>query len=126
MRVCFPTEDLNGIDSLVYGHFGSAPGFVVVDTENMHTEEIQNGDLHHVHGMCQPLRALGGLEVDAVVVAGIGTGALMKLNAQGIKTYRAVQGTVRQNLDLIREERLPQFDSRFTCSGHTGGGCAHS
>ena len=126
MRVCFPTEDLKGVESLVYGHFGSAPGFVIVDTENMHTEEVRNGDLHHAHGMCQPLKALGGREVDAVVVAGIGMGALMKLNAQGIKTYRAVQGTVRHNLDLIREERLPQFDSRFTCSGHTGGGCAHS
>ena len=32
MKVCFPTETLQGLDSRVYGHFGSAPGFVIVDT----------------------------------------------------------------------------------------------
>jgi len=126
MRVCFPTETLQGIDSLVYSHFGSAPGFVIVDTENLRVEEIRNGDLHHIHGMCQPLKALGGEEVDAVVVGGIGMGALMRLQAQGTRVYRAAQGTVRQNVDLIREGRLPEFDSRFSCSGHAGNGCAHS
>lgn len=126
MRVCFPTETLQGMDSPVFGHFGSAPGFVIVDTENLSVEEIRNGDLHHAHGMCQPLKALGGVKVDAVVVGGIGMGALMKLQTQGIHAYRAVQGTVRQNVDLIREGRLPQFDVRSCCSGHTGNGCAHS
>jgi hypothetical protein len=62
MKICFPTENLKGLDSIVYGHFGSAPGFVIVDTESTDIEEIKNGDLHHAHGMCQPLKALGGLE----------------------------------------------------------------
>ncbi len=126
MKICFPTEDSKGLNSSIYGHFGSAPGFIFVDTNTMHTEEIRNGDLHHVHGMCQPLKALGARELDAVAVAGIGMGALSRLHAQGIKIYRAVQGTVSDNLDLIREGKLPQFDPTFTCSGHSGGGCAHS
>jgi predicted Fe-Mo cluster-binding NifX family protein len=126
MKICFPAETLEGINSSVYGHFGSAPGFVIVDTENMNVEEIQNGDLHHAHGMCQPLKALGGKQVDAVAVAGIGMGALMGLEARGIKVYRAIQGTVGRNIDLIREGKLPTFDSRFTCAGHADGGCAHS
>jgi len=126
MRICFPTETLQGIESPVYSHFGSAPGFVVVDTETLSVEEVRNGDLHHEHGMCQPLKALGGVKVDAVVVGGIGMGALMRLQAQGIQAYHAVQGTVRQNIELIGEGRLPLFDSRSCCSGHTGNGCAHS
>jgi predicted Fe-Mo cluster-binding NifX family protein len=125
MKVCFPTEALQGLDSRVYGHFGSAPGFVIVDTEKMSVEEINNNDLHHMHGMCQPLKALGGFKVDAVVVAGIGMGALMKLQAQGIKVYRGAQGTVQQNIDLIRDGNLPQFLEENTCAGHSGGGCAH-
>ena len=126
MRICFPTETLEGINSLVYGHFGSAPSFVIVDTLNMGVEEIRNGDLHHSHGMCQPLKALGGRDVDAVVVAGIGMGALMKLQAQGVAVYQAAQGTVGQNIDLIQEQKLPQFEAKFTCAGHGDGGCAHS
>ena len=126
MKICFPTETLRGIDSMVYAHFGSAPGFVIVDTRDMHVVEIANGDLHHVHGMCQPLKALGGHDVDAVVVAGIGMGAFMRLQTQGIIVYRAEQGTVRHNVDLIQAGRLPEFNSTHTCAGHSNGGCAHS
>jgi predicted Fe-Mo cluster-binding NifX family protein len=125
MKVCFPTEKLNAMDSKVYEHFGSAPGFVIVDTESKSVEEINNSDLHHEHGMCQPLKALGGRAVDAIVVGGIGMGALMKLRAQGVKVYRAAMGTVEQNVALILNEKLPEFDPGFTCQGHAGGGCAH-
>lgn len=125
MKVCFPTGNLQGLESVVYGHFGSAPGFVIVDTESREIEEINNGDLHHAHGMCQPLMALGGRKVEAIVVGGIGAGALMKLQAMGIKVYRAAEGTVSENISFILKGNLPEFDARFTCAGHAGGGCAH-
>lgn len=125
MRICFPTENLQGLESAVYSHFGSAPGFVIVDTESNAVEQINNGDQHHAHGMCQPLKALGGRKVDAVAVGGIGMGALSGLKQQGIKVYRAVQGTVEQNVELFRKKILPEFDPGFTCAGHTHGGCAH-
>ena len=125
MKICFPTETLQGLESQVYEHFGSAPGFVIVDTESKSVEEINNSDLHHAHGMCQPLKALGGRVVDAIAVGGIGVGALMKLQAQGIRVFRVTQGTVGQNVQFILKNNLPQFDASFTCAGHTGGGCAH-
>lgn len=127
MKVCFPTENLQGLDSEVYGHFGSAPGFVIVDTETTDLEEIQNGDQHHTHGMCQPMLALGGRKVEGVVVGGIGMGALTKLQTQGVRVYRALQGSVRDNLDMIRKGKLPEMTPEHTCAGHNsqGGGCAH-
>ena len=125
MKICFPTEDLQGLDSKVYGHFGTASGFVIADTETQGFEEIKNGDQHHEHGMCQPLKALGGRSVDAVAVGGIGAGALMKLQAQGVRVYRVTVGTVGENLEFIRSGKLPEFDAKFTCAGHAGGACAH-
>ena len=125
MKICFPTMHLEGLESQVYGHFGSAPGFVIVDTKTRSFEEIGNDDLHHEHGMCQPLKALQGREVDAVAVGGIGMGALMKLQDMGIKVYRAAEGTVRENIGLILAQKMPEFDAGLTCAGHTGGGCAH-
>ncbi|MGC8495461.1 MAG: NifB/NifX family molybdenum-iron cluster-binding protein [Syntrophobacteraceae bacterium] len=125
MKVCFPVELLKGLESQVFGHFGSAPGFVIVDTDTNSVEEINNGDAHHEHGMCQPMKALGGRRVDAIVVGGIGRGALMKLRAEGVKVYRAAMGTVEENTGLIRKEVLPEFDPAFVCAGHSGGGCAH-
>lgn len=125
MKICFPTVNLEGLTSQVYEHFGSAPGFVIVDTETGTVEEISNSDLHHAHGMCQPLKALGGREVDAVAVGGIGMGALMKLQAQGVRVYRVAEGTVAENISLIVKQILPEFDARSTCAGHAGGGCSH-
>ena len=124
MRVAFPTETFEGVNSMVFGHFGSAPGFVIVDTGTLRIEEIKNSDQHHAHGMCQPIMALGGRQVDAIGVAGIGMGALMKLQAQGMKVYRAVQATVLRNVELIREEKLPEFSTEHTCAGHQGGACS--
>ena len=124
MRICFPAETLQGLDSRVYNHFGSAPGFVIVNTGTMSVEEVHNNDLHHAHGMCQPMKALGGREVDAIVVGGIGMGALMKLQAQGIRVYRALEGSVQEHLSFLVEGKLPQFGAEHTCGGHAGG-CAH-
>lgn len=126
MRICFPTETLQGLESQVYGHFGTAPGFVIVDGETLGVEQLENADLGHAHGMCQPLRALGGRQVDGVVVGGIGAGALMKLQAQGVQVFRALQGTVRDNLEMIHKGLLPQFSTEHTCGGHNHtGGCGH-
>lgn len=50
------------VSSPVYGHFGLAPGFVIVDTQTSGVEEIENSDLHHAaRGMCQPFKALGAV-----------------------------------------------------------------
>jgi predicted Fe-Mo cluster-binding NifX family protein len=126
VKIAFPTENLNAMDSTVFEHFGSAPGFVIVDTESKSVEEINNTDSHHEHGMCQPLKALGGRAVDAVAVGGIGMGALMKLLTRGVKVYQAEKGTVGQNMVLIMNKKLPEFDPGLTCGGHLGGGgCAH-
>lgn len=124
MKICFSTQNLKGLDSIVFEHFGSAPGFVIVETDTMAVEEIQNGDLHHAHGMCQPLKALGGRTVDAVAVGGIGAGALMKLQSQGVTVFKAIPISVKENLELLAKDQLPRFSVRETCGGH-GGGCAH-
>jgi predicted Fe-Mo cluster-binding NifX family protein len=125
MKICFPVETLQGLNSKVFAHFGSAPGFVIVDTNAGAVEEIENGDEHHAHGMCQPIKALGGRMVDAIAVGGIGMGALMKLQAEGMRVFRAAEGTVGQNVQFVLEGILPEFDPMLTCAGHADGGCAH-
>jgi len=126
MRIAFPAQEDKGMESPVYGHFGTAPFFIVVDDETGNVEAISNRDMNHSHGQCQPMKALGMTKVDAIVVGGIGAGALNGLLAAGIKSYRAVEGTVADNLKLIKSGALPQFTINQTCAGHSsGGGCAH-
>jgi len=118
MVIAFPTEEDRGLDSIVYGHFGTAPLFILSDSESKKITVIRNQDLGHAHGQCRPLDAFDGNPVDAIVTGGIGGGALKKLAAAGIKTFRAVEGTVADNLNLIENGRLPELAMNDTCSGH--------
>ena len=96
MKVAIPVAEYRGLESLVYGHFGSAPIFVLVDSETMSVEALGNQDQAHVHGQCSPVKALAGARPDAVVVGGIGAGAVRGLRAAGIKVYCCCGGTVAQ------------------------------
>jgi predicted Fe-Mo cluster-binding NifX family protein len=125
MKIAFPTQENINIESPVYNHFGSARFFIIVDSETGDSITLSNQDINHMHGNCQPLLALGNNKVDAVVVGGIGGGALRQLSNTGITTYRAVEGTVSENLELLKLGKLPKFTLNQTCSGHHNGECAH-
>ena len=124
MKVCFPVYKDEGVNSTVYDHFGSAPEFIVVNTELQSTTTVGNKDLDHVHGACNPVIAVGGYEIDVVIVGGIGAGALRKLNADGIKVYKSVRETVKENLELLKDGSLPELTLHHACSGHQGQ-CGH-
>jgi predicted Fe-Mo cluster-binding NifX family protein len=127
MKVCFAIQKDDGLESAVYNHFGSAPAFMIVDTERQNTDTIVNRDMIHVHGACNPMMALDGRDVDAVVVGGIGGGALSKLNASGIRVYGIMAPTVRENLDLLTSGGLPELSLEHACGGHQHrNGCGHS
>lgn len=126
MKVCFPTSENQGLESQVYGHFGSAPGFVLVDTVTGESTAIDNGDRIHQHGACNPIAGLDGHPVEAVVVGGIGAGALGKLNGAGIRVFQARPGTIAENIALFNESQLPEYQPGHGCGGHDhGGGCSH-
>jgi predicted Fe-Mo cluster-binding NifX family protein len=124
MKVGFAVQVNEGVESRVYGHFASAPAFIIVDTEGKDTLAVDNKDLNHVHGVCNPIMALDGKSVDAMVVGGIGAGALAKLNASGIKVYGAGAPTVKENLALLSENKLEELSIYDSCRLHQGG-CGH-
>jgi predicted Fe-Mo cluster-binding NifX family protein len=76
MKICFPVDSDKGLGSEVFGHFGSAPCFVVFDTEKPFISIINNQNLEHVHGKCNPLKALDGEMVDCIIVGGLGEGGI--------------------------------------------------
>lgn len=126
MKICFPVQKDDGLDSAVYNHFGSAPVFMVVDTNTNSIASISNGDQRHAHGACNPMKALDNQKVDAIVVGGIGAGALSRLNQMGIAVHRSQAETIRGNMALFTTQGLPVLSLQSCCSGHgKDGGCAH-
>ncbi|OPY78393.1 MAG: Dinitrogenase iron-molybdenum cofactor [Syntrophorhabdus sp. PtaU1.Bin153] len=126
MKVCFAVQENQGMHSTVYNHFGSAPLFIMVDTDIDGATTVNNQDRDHIHGACNPIMAIGGSDIDAVVVGGIGAGAIRGLNSRGIKVYRSLAATVKENLDLLKDGTLPELTIQHACGGHgQQGGCAH-
>jgi predicted Fe-Mo cluster-binding NifX family protein len=124
MKICFPVFKNEGMDSKVFGHFGSAPMFVVADTTTREVENVLNRDRNHEHGTCQPLKALGGQIYDAIIVGGIGAGALTGLNQAGLKVYQALNTTISENLDSFEKGNLTEIRFDQVCGDHGHGhGC---
>lgn len=126
MKICFPVQNDEGLKSTVFNHFGSAPKFVVVDTDTNGVATISNGDQHHAHGACSPMKALDNQKIDVIVVGGIGAGALTRLNQMGITVYRAQAASIDENMNLFTSKALSVYSVQSCCGGHSkDGGCAH-
>lgn len=125
MKICIPVARDFGLDSATYGHFGSAPCFLVVDSETMQVQSIDNSNHNHEHGACNPLGLIAGHAVQAAIVGGIGRRALMALQASGVDVLRFEGGTVREAVEGFKANQLPRFGPNDSCGGHGHhlGGC---
>ncbi len=119
MKICIPVESKSGMDSVVYGHFGSAPHFVIYDFTNNSSLEIDNINLHHEHGQCNPLKNFANIEFKAMVTGGIGQGALLKLMTQGIEVYKTtVEERVSDVIESYKAGGLIKLTAEHSCQHH--------
>jgi len=123
MKICIPIQEDRGLASIPWAHFGSAGAYLVCDPGTMSLTTVVNREADHVHGMCNPVAAIEGTGAGAVIVGGIGPRAVIGLNAAGILVYRAVAGTVADNLDAFRRGALEEISSEGACSDGHGHGC---
>jgi hypothetical protein len=104
MRICIPITSDEGIESAVCEHFGSAPMFMVVDTQTGACRALTNHNAHRGHGMCHPLEALAAEAIDGFVVGGIGQNALARLRhgprgfCRGLRSGAAVASSCGRSL----------------------------
>lgn len=123
MKICIPVDEDRGLDSPVCAHFGSAPLFMIVDTESGACRAIPNANEHHSHGMCTPLAALRGVSVDGIAVGGIGAGALGKLLAAGVRVFFSEQPTVEETVTAYKNGTLRPVTPEIACGQHRAHGC---
>lgn len=132
MNIAIPIEEDKGLDSFVCGHFGSAPGFLIVDVEKGVCRAVSNRNQHHVHGACAPLASLQGEKLDGIVVGGVGGGALAKLRAAGLDVFLASAPTVKETIEALKAGTLRKVEPGMACGHHGqdhgaghGSGCGH-
>lgn len=132
MLICFPTATEGGVESELYGHFPSAPLFLIVDSATGASCTVANCDPENPYAGCNPFSALRSRPLDAIVVDAIGDDALCAMNLCGFRVYRAESRSVAENLARIaacgleeirkqesaREGRCSEGESGCNCSGH--------
>ncbi|MFC1504211.1 NifB/NifX family molybdenum-iron cluster-binding protein [Spirochaetota bacterium] len=119
MKICIPTKKDNGLNSIVYGHFGSAPCFVVYDTTNKDIKAINNMNERHAHGQCNPLLSFKDNPIDIMITGGIGMRALQKLNVIGVKAFKTnTEQTVSDVIDSYNTNKLKELTLDDSCMHH--------
>jgi predicted Fe-Mo cluster-binding NifX family protein len=122
MKIAIPLDTDRGMDSNVYGHFGSAPFFAIYDADKESVIVERNPNQHHEHGQCTPSAAMTDLGVSAVVCGGMGARAITKLNDAGIKVYYADNLTkVTDAVKACRDGELVELSIDEACAGHDHG-----
>jgi|GEM_PF-5690293 len=87
--------------------------------------ETGRGLLRDIIAACLPEWDRGCERMEAVVVGGIGMGALLGLRAAGIKVFRAAEGTVADAVRQVKAAELPEIDENGACAGHGGDHSCH-
>ncbi|ROL61384.1 diguanylate cyclase [Bacteroidetes/Chlorobi group bacterium ChocPot_Mid] len=119
MIICVPTDEPKGLDSMAYGHFGSAPYFIIYNTLTNNYEVVNNGNAVHEHGQCNPVQPLLEKKVEVVVVAGMGARALSNLNSMGIRVYRTIEEkNIKDIISEINNNKMKELTLNDSCGGH--------
>ena len=124
MKVAFAVQADEGIKSKVFNHFGSAPVFVIADAVTGEVTSVNNQDMHHVHGACNPIKAIDGRKVDAVVVGGIGAGRAVQAERDGHPRLRLGCRHGCRKPRPAQLGHLRELMAMHACAGHEGG-CNH-
>ena len=97
-----------GIEARVDPHFGRCACFLLVDTDTLKFELLQNTAAMEITG-AGPAAAnlVASSGVSAVVASGLGINAIQVLRSAGILVYRVRMGTVRQAVQGYQSRALP-------------------
>lgn len=90
------------LDSLVGEDFGHSPYFLIVDMDTFDYTVVENEYAKGDGAGYKVANAIVGLEVDAVIVGGIGMHGLQILQDAKIRVLYDADGTIEENLNDLK------------------------
>jgi len=107
MKIAIPTNDKKGLEDTVAEHFGRAKNFLIYDTETKTSNIYPNPE---AAGESQlPPDFLHSQGVDAIVVFSLGPMAYNKFKNYRIKMYKAIPGSVSENIKKFEDSKLQEL-----------------
>jgi len=126
MKVAVTTSG-NDLSGPVTPHFGRCPQYLVVDTETMEFEVLQNTAVGSAHGAgIAAAQLVASKGIKAVLTGNVGPNAYSALSASGIMIVTGVSGTVgdavkRFNSGGYQSTSGPSVGGHFGTRGRSGG-----
>ncbi len=108
MRICFTSDQANGLDSVMSYHFGHCPYFVLVDVEGnrvVNVESIPNpfADEHNAGDLPSFMHSKG---VNVIITGGMGPKAQQYFADYGITPVIGAYGKIRDVLEEYLKSKV--------------------
>jgi len=122
MKICITSEG-NTLDSKVDGRFGRCQYFIIVDTQTLEFEAIQNPNIEAMGGAgIQSAQLVASKQVKAVLTGNVGPNAFQTLQAAGINIFTNASGTVKEAIEKYKKGEFksvsgPSVASHFGMPG---------
>ncbi|NOZ64152.1 MAG: dinitrogenase iron-molybdenum cofactor biosynthesis protein [Caldiserica bacterium] len=116
------------LDSLVDPRFGRAPYYILVDTETMQFEAIENPYVQALSGAgIQAAQFVANKGIEAVLTGSCGPNSFQVLQSAGMKVIVGVAGKVKEAVERFKKGELqptyqPNVPSHFGMGGGFGAG----
>jgi len=117
VKVCVPTSGRGGCDDAVSEHFGRAPTYTVVDTEDWRVNVFENTS-EHMGGSGKPPEQIAQTGAQVLVCSGLGPRAIGLFESYGIEVYVGAQGTAREAVMMWRAGQLQRASDENACRDH--------
>ena len=109
------------IESLMDQRFGRAAFFIIVQTDDMGVEVVDNSAVAASGGAgISAAQAIADKDVEAVVTGNVGPNAMNVLKAAKIKLYKGSAESVKENVELFKKGQLVEISK--TVPAHYGMG----
>jgi predicted Fe-Mo cluster-binding NifX family protein len=111
MKICITSEGKT-LDAKVDSRFGRCQYFMIVDTNTLQFEVIQNPNIEAMGGAgIQSGQLMASKGIKAVLTGNVGPNAFQTLNAGGIDIYTGVSGSVKETIEAYKSGKLKKTES---------------
>lgn len=119
MKVAIPTLGKSGLEEKVSSHFGRAPTFTFVDTEENNVEIISNKS-EHMGGSGKPPEQMAKQDIEVMICGSLGSKAVKMFERYGIEVYcGAGEGTVKESMEKWENGELQKATEANACHEHS-------
>ena len=118
MKICI-TSGGNTLDSRVDPRFGRCQYFIIVETDTLEFEAVQNPNVEAMGGAgVQSGQLVAERQAKAVLTGNVGPNAFQTLKAAGIDVITGLSGSVKEAIEKYNKGELkltqgPSVNSKF-------------